>query len=126
MNPDSLEITRDEWLPFFDAFSGMHRGWLVTLEVRGMRPDSEVRASGVPFEEIAAEGSRDGERISIVLRPTQSDEISHVVEAPAHVWLRREAWSSDASLEIESAQGITTLLRFNNAELPRPTDGLRS
>ena len=123
MTLQTLEITRDEWLPFFDAFSGMHRGWLVTLEVRGESFDAEVRAAGVPFEEIAAEGGRDGDRISIVLRPNSADEINHVVESPAHVWLRQEEALSDAALEIQSARGTTTLLKFTAADLPRPAEG---
>ncbi len=116
----ALEITRDEWLPFFDAFSGMLRGSRVTVEVRGAPSGGDVRTTDVPFEEIAAEGGRGGERISIVLRPTQSDEVSHVVEAPLHVWLRQTSGSPEGDLEIQSARGTTTLLRFSGFELPRP------
>lgn len=115
------EITRDEWHPFFDAFSGMHRGWLVTLEIRGSAPGEAVRTVDVPLEEIAAEGARGGERISIVLRPTSSDEISHVVEAPQRVWLRQSDDRPESALEIQSARG-TTLLRFARSTLPRPSE----
>ena len=128
MSPDTQEIARDEWHPFFDAFSGMHRGWRVTLEVRGADLEPEVMAAQVPLEEIAAElGTKADERINIVLRPTSEAEISHVVEAPVHVWLRGGEGELDASLEIESARGTTTLVRFSQGgELERPTEDFLS
>ncbi len=121
------EITRDEWHPFFDAFSGMHHGWPVTLEVRGPSPDGEVKASEVPLEEIAAELSvREEGRISIVLRPTQENEISHVIDAPTHVWLSEGEDEPDVSLEIASAFGTTTLIKVRQLELPKPEPELFS
>ena len=113
----NVEIARDEWYPFFDAFSGMHRGRLVTLEIHA-GSEQEVRATEVPLEQITAEGTRDEARISIVLRPTSDNELSHVVEAPEHVWLKQEDDRPSAALEIQSAAGETTLLRFTGADLP--------
>jgi hypothetical protein len=118
---NALEITRDEWLPFFDAFSGMHRGSPVTLEVVASGEEDEL-AADVPFENIAAESA---ERIAIVLRSSGgADEISHVVEAPEHVWLRQDESDTTAALEIQSSRGTTTRLRFAAGDLPRPPEGV--
>ena len=109
------EITRDEWQPFFDAFSGLHRGSPVTLEVVGDTGNDEV-AADAPLEEIAADGA---DRIAIVLRAAgTADELSHVVERPEHVWLMQDDAETKAAIEIESARG-TTRLRFEAGELPR-------
>jgi hypothetical protein len=121
MSRQTQEITRDEWHPFFDAFSGMHRGWPVTLEVQGAEPGAEIRAADVPLEEIAAElGPTEEGRISIVLRPTQDNEISHIIEEPTHVWLSEGDEEPNLSLEITSSQGVTTFLRVRQSELPQP------
>lgn len=114
------EITRDEWQPFFDAFSGMHRGDPVTLGVVAAGEEDEL-AAGVPFENIEADGA---DRIAIVLRSGGgADEVSHIVEAPERVWLMQDETDSTPELEIQSGSGATTHLRFSAKALPRPPGG---
>jgi len=114
------EITRDEWQPFFDAFSGMHRGDSVTLGVVAAGEEDEL-AADVPFENIEADGA---DRIAIVLRSAGgADEVSHVVEAPERVWLMQDETESTPELEIQSSRGTTTRLRFSTSMLPRPPEG---
>ncbi len=111
------EIEREEWLPFFDAFSGLHRGWKVTLEVRrDGQPD--VMATEVPLSEIHVEPAPSGARISVVLTEDEG-EVSHVVLEPVHVWLSDDERGGISTLEIEAANGETTSVRFKQVELPK-------
>lgn len=119
------EITREDWFPFFDAFSGMHKGWLVTVEVSG-DTGTEVKAYEVPLEDIHADlgVSAGDDRIEVALGELDDGPISHIVDAPRHVRLREEEGGDSGALEIEAASGQTTFIRYKHLPLPKEVDGM--
>ena len=121
------EIPRDEWVTFFDGFSRQHEGWLAAVEVFGADIGAHVEARELPLEGVTADlKGGDKDTISIILGEAAEDHITHTITAPAHVRLEQTAEGANVALQIESASGATTLLRFRSAVLPEMVDGVVS
>jgi hypothetical protein len=118
------EITRGEWEAFFDSFSRRHQGWLVTVEVMGADIGAQVEARRLPLEWIAAEMKNDDGLISIIVGDQAETHFTHMISKPSHVRLKKSEESADEALEIESADGTVTLVRFRSAVLPEVVDGI--
>jgi len=119
------EIARDEWATFFDGFSLQHRGWLVTVEVLGPEIGAQVEASELPLQGVTAglKGSSK-DSISIIVGATPEDHVTRTINAPRHVMLKRNDEGADEALEIESAGGTITLVRFRSPVPPELVDGI--
>ncbi len=118
------EITRDEWEPFFDAFSGLHRGWLVTVE-RALPHGAQLQAFEVPLEEVHAElgASQSEDRIVVVLREIGNELLHLQIAAPTHVRLSQDEAQARGTLEVDSKSGEGLRVRFRHLPLPREVDG---
>jgi hypothetical protein len=119
------EIPRDEWLTFFDAFSRQHEGWLATVQVLGEEIGAQTEANELPLVGVTAD-LKDGEddTVAIIMGEAAEDHITHTVTRPAHVRLEQAEGGADEALEVESADGTRTLLRFRSAVLPEMVDGI--
>lgn len=108
------------WGAFFDSFSRQHDGWLVTVEaadfdLRGWAGEREMPLAGV-----ACGAKCDGESvISIFLGKAPGEHLTHAVAAPKETEAGAHEW-----LEIESATGEVTRVRFRSAMLPELVDGV--
>jgi len=118
------EIPRDEWVAFFDSFSRQHEGWLVRLEVFGSDIGAQVEAEEMPLQGIAADLKDGEETISIIIGEAPEQHVAHSIAAPTHVRLEETEQGAQEVLQIESADGSTTLLRFRSAVLPEMVDGV--
>lgn len=119
------EIPREEWIEFFDGFSRQHEGWLVTVEVLSSELGAQVEARELRLEGITADLKGDGEdTISIMVGETPDDHVTHTITAPSHVRLEQTQEGANEALQIESASGAMTLLRFRSAVLPEMVDGV--
>lgn len=115
------EIRRTEWREFFDEFSRAHERWLATVEVFGDLGAQTVAAE-LPLVGIVADEPSHGGAVSIVLG--RGDEtLTHTVARPARVDVERTEEGAEAAVEIESAGGEKTLLRFRSALPPDEIDG---
>jgi len=121
------EISRDEWTTFLDRFSRQHEGWLVTLEVFAPDIGAQEEARELPLEGISA-AAKDSEpkTIAISVGKTPQDHVTHTITEPTRVWLEQTSEGANAALEIESADGAKTLLRFRSALPPEMVDGVVS
>ncbi len=119
------EISHDEWTTFLDRFSRQHEGWLVTLEVFAPDIGAQAEARELPFEGISA-AAKDSEpkTIAISVGKTPQDHVTHTITEPTRVWLEQTSEGANAALEIESADGAKTLLRFRSALPPEMVDGV--
>jgi hypothetical protein len=121
------EIPREEWSEFLDSFSRQHEGWLVSVEVLGEEIGAQVEAEGKPLEGITAELKNGGEdSISIIVGLTPAEHITHNITAPTHVRIQQAENGADMTLQIESSDGVTTLVRLRSAMLPEMVDGIAS
>ncbi|MGH9905777.1 MAG: DUF5335 family protein [Pyrinomonadaceae bacterium] len=119
------EITQEDWPTFFNRFSRQHEGWLATLEVFGAEFGAQRQARELPFEGISLTSQQSGaETITVNLGKTSDDHLSHTIGVPTRVWLQQTSEGANAALEIESADGAKTLLRFRSALLPEMVDGI--
>ena len=121
------EIPREEWAEFLDSFSRQHEGWLVTVEVLGAEIGAQVEAEGKPLAGITAELKGGGEdSISISVGLTAAERVTHHIGAPRHLRIEQAENGADMALQIESAEGVTTLVRLRSAMLPEMVDGVVS
>ena len=119
------EIPRKEWNNFFDTFSRQHEGWLATLEVLTAEIGAQEEAHELPLEGVSVASETDeSESIAISMGKTPEAHISHTIVKPAHVWLEQTSEGANAALEIESADGSKSLLRFRSPMPPEFVDGV--
>jgi Family of unknown function (DUF5335) len=118
------EIPRDEWVGFLDSFSRQHEGWLVTVEVLALGIGAQVEAQELPLQGITAElKGGDEDTISVILGREPAGHVTHSIPAPTHVRIEQTEDGADMTLQIESGDGVTTLVRFRSAMLPEMVDG---
>jgi hypothetical protein len=119
------EIARDEWPDFFDSFSRRHQGWIVAVEVFGTDIGAQVEAREMPLQGITAEMQRSGEEIiSIMVGDTPEDHVTHTIASPTRVNIKRSEEGADEAVEIESAGGSSTLIRFRSPMPAEMVDGI--
>lgn len=117
------QVPHAEWLPFFEAFTRRHQGWLATVRVIDPKLGAQVEARDLPLEGIVVDAGSKGP-ISILLGKGTQSNIEHPVDRPEQVWVEMTEEGAEAALEIESAGGIKTILEFRGAVLPEMVDGL--
>jgi hypothetical protein len=120
------EIPREDWATFFDGFSRQHEGWLATLEVFDPEMGAQEEAHELPLKgvTIAAENGAPRKGVAITLGKTAGHQVTHTIAEPTRVWLNQTSAGANAALEIESADGAKTLLRFRSALPPEMVDGV--
>jgi Family of unknown function (DUF5335) len=120
-----LEIEPHEWISFLDGFSRQHEGWLASIEVAGTDGQlTEVvnrRLRGVSIDR--ADGKQ---RAYVEVGDTPDQCLTHVIESPMRIRFKPTPTGAHAGLEIESAYGSTTIVRFRSAMLPETLDGIAS
>jgi Family of unknown function (DUF5335) len=106
-------IPRDEWTGFFDRLSRKHEGWEVTLEVLGPDIGDQVEERQMFLSGVTAEMADGNEKIAIMMGGRPSDHVTHVITAPTQVDLQKTDLGIDATLQIKSADGTTSLLHLS-------------
>ena len=105
------EIPRDTWNDFFAAFSEQHDDEAVDVEIMGTDIGAQTEARELHLRGISPATSRKDEALALTLASPDGTHITHMIAKPIHVWVQRTD-ESEGSLEIESADGTKTLLRF--------------
>lgn len=119
----TVEVPRDEWPQALDQFSEIHQGWVVSLDVLGTELGAQPEISDLPLIGVSADSHRQPGNITISAARAADDHVTHVVEAPEHVYIERTDEGADAALEIEARDGTKSILRFRSAALPETVDG---
>ena len=107
----TIEIPRAEWPEFFHRFNALHGGWRCTLEVLGERLGAQLQSTGLPLAGIDADDAKHT-RITLALGTRADAHLTHVIEAPEHVWILRDDHDEDEVIQIETAD-LRTLLRLH-------------
>lgn len=114
------EIAHERWKSFLEGFSLQHKLWHTTLNL--ILPEEEPR---VEFCELPLLRIEMAEReLLITLRDQDGRILRRVVRAPAHLWLEETKAGAHKSLQIESAEGVRTVLSFRSAVLPECLNGI--
>ena len=119
------EIPKEQWTNFFDTFNQRHEGWESMLEIFGSELGAQVQGRELAFEGIVDEADgTEGNRIVIMVGAKPENHISHTIVRPTQVSLEQTEGGADMALQIKSADGLTTLLRFRSPLFPELADGL--
>jgi hypothetical protein len=113
----SGEVERGRWAGFFDEFSKRNRSRATRLETFGDLGAQEEERN-LPLNGISVEGAGTGApRIEIMLggeSPKDGRHLTHTITRAARVTPKTDADGRDEALEIEDADGVKTLLRFES------------
>jgi Family of unknown function (DUF5335) len=114
---ESGEIKRSQWAAYFDEFSKRNVSRSTRLETFGDLGAQEEEQN-LPLNGITAEETgTDAPRIEIMLgaaSPSDERHLTHTISRAARVFVKSSADGSDEALEIEDADGVKTLLRFES------------
>lgn len=107
------DVPRSEWREFLETFSRQHEGWLVTIEVIGAEIGAQIEAEEKPLEGITVElKGEDRDSISIAVGMTPVERVEHNIMSPTRVRVEQSESGTDMTLQIESQDRATTLLRL--------------
>ena len=123
MDVHTIEIPRPEWTSALNAFSTVHEGWLVSVEVLAAGLGAQPEAVNLPLVAVTR-GPSDGAAVAITVGRAAGERLTHVIQAPQYVSIERTAAGADVALAIDSADGARTIVRFRTAALPETVDGI--
>ena len=120
----TVEIPRQSWTRQLDEFSAVHEGWLVTLEI--LTPDLGARPEIVDLPLVGVSLDRGGHNDTIVVTVarTPTEHHSHPIRSATRVFIESADDGPAAALEVESADGSKTILRFRSTPRPETVDGI--
>ena len=120
----TTEIPRDAWTQTLDEFTAIHEGWLVSLDVLDPDLGAQPQIHNLPLLGVSADRIDDDGTISISAARSAGEHITHTIHAATRVYIEHTDDSADAAMQIESADGTTTVLRLRAAALPATVEGI--
>jgi hypothetical protein len=116
------EIVFEQWPPFFDDFTYLHQGERVNIETLSGSLGVTSHVRDLPLVGIVAADPRAGagEWIEIIAGDSAQTHATHSIPRPAHVHLAEEENGTAVALQIESARGMITIVRFSHASEGMP------
>jgi hypothetical protein len=119
------EVEPTEWISFLDSFSRQHEGWLASIEVvtRGGKLTEVVNR---PLRGVSIDHADGKQRAYVEVGDTPDQCLTHVIERPRRIIFKRTWAGAHEGLELESADGSTTIIRFRCAMLPEMIDDIAS
>jgi hypothetical protein len=119
----SIEVHRDSWDATLNAFTRVHDGWLVSVELVS---DAGTRTAihHLPLAGVSVDRLHGETAIVISAARSSSDHVTHVIAAARRVFLRKTDDGADAALEIESRDGDRTVVKLRVAARPETVDGM--
>ncbi len=117
----STEIPRSRWRDFFESFSRQHAGWLGTLEIVGRDAAPAVKETPLRLVSVVEEAEQDAVTVTL---GDASNQVEQTVYDVARVLLDEDFDGRHRGLDIESADGERTILRFRSAMKPEMLDGV--
>jgi len=120
------EIPREEWSQFFNSFSQMHRGWLVTLQVLNPETGIWTEVHHLPLDGVVADIHHRENALTILVNTSLGGHVAHAIPGPTHVHMKETDQGAHDALQIQSSSGDTVLLQFRSAMRPETLDGVAS
>jgi hypothetical protein len=118
------EIARQEWAEFCERFSRQHRGGRVTLESVAPNGDTQVVARELPLQGITLDKAGGQAEIVVTLGQDSGEQLTHTIAAPAQILFWETQAGAHEGLDIESADGQVTRIRFRVPILLEAMDGV--
>jgi hypothetical protein len=108
------QISRNQWVEFFNNFSKQHQGWLSTLEIIGDDIGDQEEASGLPLVGISADLKDNANRIEVILGGRPDSDLTRILNDPKTVWFKDSQEAGNEAIEIDTADGSKTVLSFGH------------
>jgi hypothetical protein len=118
-----IEVPASEWASILNSFSLQHEGWLATISTTS-GPEKSVKVRNARLKCITATELDEIRHIRIVLLGDDEEHLVHPVSNPVTLTFRRNLSGADEGLDITSADGSITSLRFRVAAVPETLDGV--
>ena len=123
VNTGEVDVPHDQWQAFLDGFSGEHMNWLATVEVADPMGRlilvKERRLKGVSFDQGSGH-----ERAYVQIGSTPEEHMTHTVERPTRITIQQTQTGAHKGLEVASADGSITLIRFRSPIRPEMLDDI--
>ena len=107
---ERTEVPLERWTDFFDQFSGEHQGWIVALDVMAGDLGAQQEVTGLPLVGITVDVKHQPQRLEIMVGGRTDAHVTRIIESPKRIWNIRDA------IDVESGDGMVTLLRFMKVE----------
>jgi hypothetical protein len=120
-----VEIEPYDWISFLDSFSSQHEGWLVSIEV-ATAAGKLMEVKNRRLRGVCVDHADGKQRAYIEVGDAPGGCVTHFVDAPTRIRFKREQTGAHEGLDIVSADGSTTLIRFRSAMLPEMIDDIAS
>ncbi len=119
---DTREIAKSEWRVFFSSFSDQHDDEPVDIQVMGSEIGAQIEGRELHLRGISPARNAQDSDLALMLESIDGGHLTHMIANPVHVWLQRTQDNTDEALEIQSADGTKTLLRFGSSSLNAPAE----
>ena len=120
---ENIEIAPEEWLTFLDSFSRQHEGWLASITLtQGGETKTEVR--DCRLNGVSSDHPNARDEIYISFDHDHCGHLAHGVKNPVKVVFRRDLEGAHQGMDIISADGTLTSIRFRIAARPETLDGI--
>lgn len=108
------EIPSEQWGPFLDKITRRHEGQQVSIEIEGADLGAQPQARGMRLIGITFDPKEAiGQEIDVIVRNDAEVHLMHAIPHPSHLWIAQTEQGQDRALQVQSAEGPTTLVRFN-------------
>jgi hypothetical protein len=117
------DIPPGEWVSFLDGFSRQHENWLVTVE-ESRDKERLVGITNRRLKGVSMDRADGNQRAYIEVGEKPDEHSVHIVENPTRIRFKQTPSGEHQGLEIASADGTTTIVRFRSAMRPEMLDGI--
>ncbi len=107
----TTEVPRETWISYLDDLSRRCEGSMVTLELLDDDIGDLEEIRDMPLIGISADEKANENSISIAAG-RGSDRVTRIINSPRHLWVEETETGAVGSMEIESADGLKTLVHL--------------
>jgi hypothetical protein len=127
-NLGELEVSPDEWDRFLETFVNQHAGWLVNVFTcpGGKKCEKSTQVIGRPLEHITVDWNDLRHEVQISVAGFDKEIVIHRVPEPKRLVLKEDSAGAHEGLDIFSADGTVTSLRFRVPAHPETLDGIQA
>jgi hypothetical protein len=115
------DVPQSEWATFLDHFSRQHVGQLARVESAGREFGVQANARNLPLLGVTAEVHGGGvPEIQVMVGDSPDAHVVHAISHPAAVRIGESNDGSSATLQIQSQDGVLTVLQVGATRWTEP------
>jgi hypothetical protein len=124
-SPESGDIVvlSEEWNSFLHGFSQQHEGWRVSIFVISGN-ETSLKMNNARLERVTTNEREGSRQICIEVVRDDGSRLVYQVENPISLTFKRNLAGAHEGLDITSADGSVTILRFRVPTHPDTLDGV--